>query len=558
MGINVDLYIDRTKVKESSWKEFYKELDFLWNNFSIPLGRLSSVKRNNIDIFILSSEISGEKSKSQELNNFFLEINGDLISNKLGESYIVNYDFIKNTGDGTNNLDQDFLYIDPKDEDFPYISPNWTNLFGNKTQGFPFHLAVVSAGILAEDHFPDYCFLSHCNMRKKEIIILKDYISNTFNRNINLPISMDEERLFTRLRKIYNDDKILLKYLFTNCELENSEILSFLENRISLDSIIDFLAGNILEFSSLNTRGCSSYFQDILESNLGLEFLLKVFQKVNILKSKFPEGENDSDDSIKNQSFDPLELFEILAHHHITIPLEERFFSGKLFKLDENLQSIDQLIGLTFGSMSISNVYDVYIPREKYIDLFHNFFSLKPEILNGILEKIEAELKEKYSPLWEHSEKMKNSVDKWKQEENESLEDYLKENPKNLSSEEKYIIKQAIIQKDKIFRNGDFDYIFNLIKRELEKEQNSTEESNLLKHFPKSHLELRSRIYFFLEKFHYNIHEKSIFQIDIENNINYLNFLLFLTAFPSDMPEIKKSIEEIINNPKYWMEFKII
>jgi hypothetical protein len=159
MGVSIDLRINPKGISAQQWEAVYQESLSLLRGFPIPLRRVGSQQIASTERYLYSRELVNNEGTVDE----HWSVSGDLLSEQGGEDfrlyrrpehysrYFFEEDWLR--GKDHSVLWEDGEYLDE-------MTGNGFNLFGGKTQGAPFHLAIVAMGILFENRFPDQCFLT--------------------------------------------------------------------------------------------------------------------------------------------------------------------------------------------------------------------------------------------------------------------------------------------------------------------------------------------------------------------------------------------------------------
>src|SRR5690606_22674007 len=75
-------------------------------------------------------------------------------------------------------------------------------VFGSKTQGHPYHLALLAAAMLVEERFPQHAMASG-NIDRGQAERARTMAARILGRDLELPVRVDPLRLLDRLRARY-------------------------------------------------------------------------------------------------------------------------------------------------------------------------------------------------------------------------------------------------------------------------------------------------------------------------------------------------------------------
>lgn len=93
--------------------------------------------------------------------------------------------------------------------------------FGNKTQGLPYHSAVLAAGMVFEEAFPEHVFVSG-DIDRDDAEVARRMAAPILRRELPLPVCVDAPRLIERMRDALDDHAldVALDHLFRGQKTE--------------------------------------------------------------------------------------------------------------------------------------------------------------------------------------------------------------------------------------------------------------------------------------------------------------------------------------------------
>jgi hypothetical protein len=201
MGTYIYLYIMPCKISTNRWAEVYEEaLSFIKAYPSELMGTRYKNLRWGERIFY-SREVEYDKNNPSERR---WEVNGDMKSKKTSETFCMYYDLNRYSEKAVKEKRSrnDILYNITGDKE------NYTHVFSDKTQGKPYHYAILAVASLIESRFPYFaCTDGDIDAEEaKEAISLANSI---LKDKIDIPVCTDSGRLLKRLQKFSKGKELL-------------------------------------------------------------------------------------------------------------------------------------------------------------------------------------------------------------------------------------------------------------------------------------------------------------------------------------------------------------
>lgn len=206
MGISIKIYISQS-ITKNEWKKVYEESLYLAKHF--PLANMQQATIKNIENICLvptdeQEEIYGWNNEHRKIGWYAI---GDYETMHIAETYytprdlIGDNDVIPDAGDALLGILSDYLDNDDT-EDYPVYQ-----LWGNKTQGEPYHIYLLSIACMIQSRLGDKAFVlgnitkGQC---KKAVELANQYLSVP----ISLPDHCELERFRKRVSKLpFNQTK---------------------------------------------------------------------------------------------------------------------------------------------------------------------------------------------------------------------------------------------------------------------------------------------------------------------------------------------------------------
>lgn len=201
MGIYINIKISKAVTKEE-WEKVYKETLFLAKKF--PLAETKTISKKGIEIFCLvptKETIEIDEFSNEETRGWYAS--GDYNTLRRAETdytpreLVVDKYYNPEAGDAMMAYLPQFLDYDEDDERFD--NSYW--LWGNKTQGEPYHMYLLAIACLIEDRLGKKAFVSGDITRgqcRKAVEMANVYLK----KKIDIPARCDMNRLMKRLREL--------------------------------------------------------------------------------------------------------------------------------------------------------------------------------------------------------------------------------------------------------------------------------------------------------------------------------------------------------------------
>ena len=223
-----------------------------------------------------------------------------------------------------------------------------TTIFGNKTQGYPHHVPLLSIGLLLEDRLGK-AFTVHGDITRGQIKAAIKWANTILDEPISLPCILDNAELLNRLQVFVPRERLLESFTgLTFCEHDEA-MYQFLVERFSEAELFDYW-GKKLSDCIPGTLGANRFFRDYFSMTDDLALLTKVcsgkympeeFAKQLASTRVFENGKN---------TYNPVESLSHDSDREIPETIETTM--GKMFAL----------LG---GSIPYNNAVERYIPLEQ-------------------------------------------------------------------------------------------------------------------------------------------------------------------------------------------------
>ncbi len=280
MGIYVRLDVNPNGITASQWEAVYEESLLLLERFPVPLMRLAAREAVGGTRLVWTGDIVDRRGTPDEC----WSVTGDLETNRRAETFrlyrqvdrqfrycraFVDKDVLWRAGDGGNN---------------------GAEVLGNKTQGFPYHLAILAVAILVESRFPEGAAASG-DIHSRDAAELVPWINSLVKVPVRLPVCFDFDRLYARLARLYTDAEAIQERLE---ELYRGSAASFREGVLRgahAEAVLESRKKDLAGYTSLRQIGAIAILGEILQLTGDPGRLIEIVEEVNAARAgKKPFG----------------------------------------------------------------------------------------------------------------------------------------------------------------------------------------------------------------------------------------------------------------------------
>jgi hypothetical protein len=304
MSVYIQSHIIAERIAPDAWQGLYAQtIELLTRCVPAPMG-LRRIPGRSGNRLMLSRTI---EHNVDELSRRHWHILGDVDSLETAESFELYADLHR------YRLDAERLRRDeppaPAEDILQLLLPDETdtekcglwNLFHAKTQGRPYHQAMLAVAMLIEDRFPLYAAVSG-TIDRSQAEAARDLIRETLDQDVALPLCVDAEPLLSRISQYVQGEAALSCFdeLFRG---ERTELFRIAEPRV----LRAWLATELKQYESPTQIGVINLAIDWLNADGDLLTLCRLL----CLDEAGPH-------------FDPVGLAELLAATWVTIPEDKR------------------------------------------------------------------------------------------------------------------------------------------------------------------------------------------------------------------------------------------
>lgn len=420
MGLFIHLIVNFDDIDDKKWEKTYEESLEMLQQFPIPLVTVKAEKINGKKRCVATEDIV----ENEGLKDEHWSICGDWDSEQLAENFFL-YRYQKARYDNIQKQESKNILWAPKGSiDSFYARGN--NIFGNKTQGRPFHLAVLAVGILFENRFPNNIFVTG-DISKTQAEGILPWMNSVLKEHLKLPIVTDGERLYKKLNELYDEPNLVIerfKTLYSESKEAESNILFKHANR---EFVLQSFVKSLCQYTSITQLGAIKIISKFLVATQDVKQLIELILQV---------GKNRNEFGLE-------ELLRILVKRFITVEKKERELLKLFVDPEERLATIEAVFAQTFMKLGgAPETIDFYIDSAELLKIFASYIPSKEGVLQAIMREGERECQqniEKIQKILMDRKEMISSEQEREEEQGEEIP--------TLISEEACIRSEAHAQK---------------------------------------------------------------------------------------------------------------
>ena len=380
MGLFVSLYARQQEIGEEAWTRVFDESLELLKNYPLPLIGLKGEETKWGKRLMFSPVGFRKDDKFGE----YWRVEGDSLSGRRAESFILQRHFTDDEKFSPKkyNSSRSILWQDAKD--INYFDGDGRTIFHEKTQGYPFHYAMLAVGMLFESRFPRKALVLG-DVTVDQVEMVKNWSSTFLKEPLKLPIIMDEVRLWEQLIQDYeSDESSAMQRFSTLYHGAFSSMEAFVRVGLGEEALEAFLSNELSNASSLGTTRAFNMVKPLIET-LGLSKTMGMLERIN---KRHP----------KQEKFDFANFAESLASKFITFDEEAKGVLMKFYPSDSGLRNIDDTLGALFMKMrgfSPPEVFKSKVDCNELLAIFRPLVAESQQLeqkLNEIIAKCEEVL----------------------------------------------------------------------------------------------------------------------------------------------------------------------
>ncbi len=532
MGLYINLTVNFKGIADKDWEAAWKESMDIFQKFPLPLSRHSIDTQLGKKRHVYSRNLILNKGKKDEC--WYLE--GDLLSMQSGETFVLYrhleaYKEEYRTHHGCFNAS----VFKTKEPEYP-SSSNGVELWDSKTQGYPFHLAILAVGIMLENKFPANCYL-HGDIEPKQVEVMLEWLEKVYKKTYNEPICFDADRLYEQLNTAYSNKKDLFERFTSLYQGDRTDEFKALLRFLGKKETYDHYGKDLNEFDALNQWGAQDIMRTVLEVTEDVNELVAFVENAIAQRPK------------KKKAFDWTQVLEMLCKDYVFVNPVERESMQRLTRQGDDMKTIDDVFGSLFMKMSgMPHISPLYVPADELLEIF----ALRDPKQGDKYLKIIKESEKKLKSLTQKVDKTVEAIDETLekntnfQEEIAEKEDIVDKQP----AYEQYIVRQAVQQQD---RFGAYETNVPTIRKSL---QNLLDKHGKI-YNDKTIEEYLKGIYTYSFEAGFGVSEKGWAAIDKLTDLEILKYLFVLATVDNNEMTFWRWRKHIFETPETWQYFKV-
>lgn len=375
MGLHIHLTVQLQSIDAGVWEAVYEESLSLLRRFPTPLLRFEACEVGEYRRYRLTDEILCDPGTQQER----WVISGDRVSGRRAESFCLYRHLHRHLhrplsrSPNASEPDVDVLWVDEQDATYPVGSG--IDIFGSKTQGYPYHLAVLAVGILFENRFPKHCFV-HGQLEREPAKQALLWVNAVLGTDFQLPVCLDGRALHARLACLYQNQEHLIERFHTLFLGDQQQALQTLISCVEPEALQRYIVAELEGYHSLSQRGVGRLLSAYLEVTQNIDDLIDL-----VLAT--PRFQAEPGASLEA-------LLKMLCRRFVTIdPVERKPLSaldqpvGQLTTIDDD--AFDRVFQTLLGEPSQARFH---LNRA---ELLERFSAREPELRERFREIMETE-----------------------------------------------------------------------------------------------------------------------------------------------------------------------
>lgn len=371
MGLFVYCGVNFKGIKKTQWNDVYEESLQIIENFPAFLIDVKTEEFFDEKRYSYTTKIINNKGENDE----HWRTIGDLLSRKRAEDFSLyrHLDYYLKSENEETQLDVDVLYAN--DELIYYSnSGNSTTVFRNKTQGYPYHIAIMAVALLIENRLPNQAYI-HGDITQGIAELVVKWLNSFLEKPVIMPICMEGDRLWKRLSKAYQDDDLTVQRFETLYIGSKEKSLEIIAKYCGKKFTKKYLINSLQDYKSLSQFGAKSIIFVILGHFQDLHLLIEIIRDIPVEKDE-------------EQEFELEDLLNLLMRSYITTTNKKRKIFTLFDAYDDELMTIEETIGRTFAKMGgMPDVINMSVNKKDLLEVFCRYEPENKSIFKKIIKK---------------------------------------------------------------------------------------------------------------------------------------------------------------------------
>ena len=249
------------RIDAAAWRGFYEQARTFLTGHPEGLVGLRREACAGCDRWVYSSRLEDE---SEDPGRRHLQVSGDLASMKMAESFVLHEDIEHYRAVHREQDQMDLL-------DAVLEGKSGRRVFDAKTQGYPYHTAILGVAMLAETLFPGDALVSG-DITPAQCQVAAQYLREQLGVDVPLPLRADTDRLYAILVGEAPDLERMNRFLYACSYGEHG--LAALHRRLPRPLMLNWLASQVRAYQGRITLGVLTAFRQWLNVTQDLDGLV--------------------------------------------------------------------------------------------------------------------------------------------------------------------------------------------------------------------------------------------------------------------------------------------
>ncbi|MCI0460445.1 MAG: hypothetical protein L0Z62_26120 [Gemmataceae bacterium] len=337
MGLHVYLYAQCDHIDPERWEALYLTTLQLLERFPGPLVKITAEPVRGGHRFTLTTQIQSNLGTPTE----HWAVHGDLSSRRTAETYALyrHLAHYRSTFPQRRCAPGDILWLPDEESDNGDVAGYC--LFRGKSQGYPYHYAMLAVGLLLENTLPGQVVVMG-DINRSQAEQAAAWAGTVLHRHLELPIVTDAPRLWQRLVAAYPDQPAHAARRFFALYAGDRHtawpVLLGLPGGPDRETLRSVFAAQLEPLASLQARGAIELIVALCEADGDIA------RTLDWVCGSGPDGQP--------AGFAPEDLLEALCDCGLTIPRHERAGLEALQAPPQALANIDDMWAQVFALMA--------------------------------------------------------------------------------------------------------------------------------------------------------------------------------------------------------------
>lgn len=376
MGLSIYLHVNCHAIDDERWEAAYLTSLQLLEQFPGPLAGRICEDVGRFHRLVVTKNIVRDVDSPEE----HWEIDRELGSGRSAEPFVL-YRHLEhyrkrferrggNPPETTGDVLRTSVIENDEEPDWPdWYAVGGYRIFNGKTQGYPYHYAVLAVGMLIESFFPRHA-LVRGDITRRQAEQTAEWATGVLGRPLPLPLIVDGPRLWKRVIEGFPGSRPLDAAVqrFRALLVGDDEAALRALNQVRADpqAVRRVYRHELHGYHSLNQRGAEALIRAVCNVDGDLARAIDW-----ACGPPDTAVDQDPDKEQMTRRFQPEELLKTLCDSFITVPLYQRQSLDLYQSPSDSLTNIEEMFGHILLMMSgMPTAIDWYLDEEELLAEF--------------------------------------------------------------------------------------------------------------------------------------------------------------------------------------------